>query len=93
MIGKTADLREPGALKPGERELDLPNLNDPKANWAQNSSRLREAMSEGKPIRDASAEPLGKRQTGQKHRVLEGRAKPVRKSRLVIPRRLLVSAI
>jgi RHS repeat-associated protein len=58
VIGKMADLNNPGALKPSERELDLPNLNDPKLNWAQNSSRLREAMSEGKPIRDASAEPF-----------------------------------
>jgi RHS repeat-associated protein len=58
VIGKMTDLKETGALKPGERELDLPNLNDPRANWAQNSSRLREAMSEGKPIRDASAEPF-----------------------------------
>lgn len=58
MIGKMADLDRPGAVPRGERQLDLPNLNDPKLKWAQNSSRLREAMSEGKPIRDASAEPL-----------------------------------
>jgi len=58
VIGKKTALDQPGTIRPGERELDLPNLNDPKANWAQNSSRLREAMSEGKPIRDVSAEPL-----------------------------------
>jgi RHS repeat-associated protein len=56
VIGKMADLNK--GLGPGERELDLPNLSDPKLNWAQNSSRLREVMAEGNPIRDASAEPL-----------------------------------
>jgi len=56
VIDKMADLNK--GLGPGERQLDLPNLNDPKLNWVQNSSRLREAMAEGKPIRDASAEPL-----------------------------------
>ncbi len=40
---------------PGERTLDQPDLGDPKANWAQNSSKLREAMSGGNPIRDVSA--------------------------------------
>jgi hypothetical protein len=45
-------------LGPGERTLDLPDQGNPQANWAQNSSKLREAMSEGQPIRDASAEPL-----------------------------------
>jgi RHS repeat-associated protein len=58
VIGKMADLNGQGALRQGERQLDLPNLNNPKANWAQNSGKLREAMSEGKPIRDASGEPL-----------------------------------
>ncbi len=55
VIGKMEDLGELGA---GERALDLPNRGSPKANWAQNSSRLRQAMNEGKPIRDASAGPL-----------------------------------
>jgi RHS repeat-associated protein len=50
VIGKMADLDRPGTMQPGERQLDLPKLNDAKANWAQNSSKLREAMSEGKPI-------------------------------------------
>jgi hypothetical protein len=58
VIGKQVHLDTPGTVRPGERQLDLPNLNNPKGNWAQNSSRLREAMSEGKPIRDVSAEPL-----------------------------------
>jgi len=55
VIAKMGDLKKPGELKPGERELDLPDLGNPKDNWAQNSGRRREAMSEGKPIRDASA--------------------------------------
>jgi len=48
VIGKKPTLDQPGTIRPGERELDLPNLNDPKANWAQNSSKLRQAMSERK---------------------------------------------
>jgi hypothetical protein len=58
VLGKTADLEAPGALRPGEKTLDLPNLGNPKANWAQNSSKLRQAMSEGQPIRDVSTEPM-----------------------------------
>ena len=54
-IGKLQDLREPGTLKPGERTLTLEDLGNPKANWAQNASKLREAMREGKPIRDVSS--------------------------------------
>jgi RHS repeat-associated protein len=52
-IGKVADLNK--GLGPGEKTLDLPNQGNPKDNWAQNSSRLREAMSNGKPIHDVSA--------------------------------------
>jgi RHS repeat-associated protein len=52
-IGKVADLNK--GLKPGERKLDLPDQGNPKGNWAQNSGRLRQAMSEGKPIHDVSA--------------------------------------
>jgi RHS repeat-associated protein len=59
VIGKLADLGEPGAVGPGEHTLDLPDLGDPKANWAQNSSKLREAMSEGRPIKDVSAGKAG----------------------------------
>lgn len=32
----------------------LPDLGNPKANWAQNSGVLREQMALGQPIRDAS---------------------------------------
>ena len=60
VIGKMGDLKVPGAIRSGEQALvdDLIDLGGPKANWAQNSSRLREVMARGKPIRDASAEPL-----------------------------------
>ena len=56
VIGKQTLLDTPGTLRPGERTLDLAeDMGSPKANWAQNSGKLREAMSEGQPIRDASA--------------------------------------
>lgn len=42
-------------LQPGERTLELPKQPTPKENWIQNSSKLREAMRDGKPIRDGSA--------------------------------------
>jgi hypothetical protein len=58
IIGKLDDLKVPNALRPGERTIELRNLNDPKLNWAQNSSKLREAMRARKPIRDVSAEPV-----------------------------------
>ncbi len=58
VLGRTSELGE-GALGPGERTLNLPDLGDPKANWAQNSGRLREAMAEGKPIRDAHVDGAG----------------------------------
>jgi RHS repeat-associated protein len=58
VIGKLKDLNKSGALRQAERRLDLKELNNPKANWTQNASRLRQAMNEGKPIRDASAQPL-----------------------------------
>jgi RHS repeat-associated protein len=59
VIGKTFDLNKEGALRPGEQKLDLPNQGNPKANWIQNSSKLREAMAEGNPIRDASVNDDG----------------------------------
>ena len=36
-------------LKPGERQLELPNQGNPQANWTQNSGKLREAMRDGIP--------------------------------------------
>lgn len=60
VLGRTSELGE-GALGPGERTLNLPDLGDPKANWAQNYRRLREAMAEGKPVRDAHVDAAGNR--------------------------------
>ena len=57
VIGKTFDLSKPDALRPGESKLDLPNRGNPRTNWEQNASRLREAMRQGQPIRDASVNP------------------------------------
>jgi hypothetical protein len=53
VIGRVKDLQN---LKKGEKSLldRLPNQGSPKANWKQNSGVLREEMSKGKPIRDAS---------------------------------------
>jgi len=59
VIGKLADLKNLGA---GERTLldRLPNLGNPKANWLQNSSVLRQEWRLGQPIRDASVDATGK---------------------------------
>lgn len=56
VIGKLADLEE---LAAGERTLLdlLPDLGSPQANWAQNSSVLRQEMSLGNLIRDATVDP------------------------------------
>lgn len=59
VIGKMPELNKPGALKPGERQLVLPDMSNPKDTWAQNSNRLREAMAKGEPIRDASVDAAG----------------------------------
>ncbi len=59
VIGKMDDLNKPGALKKGEKLLDLPDMGSPKANWKQNASKLRKTMREGKPIRDASVTNKG----------------------------------
>jgi hypothetical protein len=53
VIGRVKDLKD---LQPHEKSLldRLPNLGNPKANWAQNSGILRQEMERGLPIRDAS---------------------------------------
>jgi hypothetical protein len=56
VIGKLDDLK-PSSLKPGEFVLDWTNKSGTKSNWQENSSLLRQAMSEGNPIRDASIVP------------------------------------
>jgi RHS repeat-associated protein len=58
VIGRTNDLQN---LGPDERSLldRLPDQGSPKANWDQNSSLLRQEMSLGLPIRDASPGDTG----------------------------------
>ncbi|PID64493.1 MAG: hypothetical protein CR962_01445, partial [Gammaproteobacteria bacterium] len=53
VIGRVKDLKN---LEQGERSLldRLPNQGSPKANWKQNSGVLRQEMTKGQPIRDAS---------------------------------------
>ena len=58
VIGKLQDLSKPDALRAGERVLNWANLTTEKQNWEQNSRLLREAMREGRPIRDASVNPM-----------------------------------
>jgi hypothetical protein len=50
-----------GRLRAGEQTLLkwLPDLGSPKANWAQNSSALRQIMRLGQPIRDATVDAMG----------------------------------
>ena len=57
VIGKLPDLTK---LAEGERTLILRNLGSFKANWYQNSSLLRQELSLGNPIRDASIDAAGK---------------------------------
>ena len=56
VIGRMDDLRAPGAIRSGEYTIAdrLPNLGNPKANYYQNMSVLREEMRNGIPIRDLS---------------------------------------
>ncbi len=53
VIGRVKDLQN---LKKGEQSLlnRLPNKGSAKANWKQNAGVIREEISKGKPIRDAS---------------------------------------
>ena len=53
VIGKMKDLETIGTKEIRVADY-LPNKGDPKLNWQQNSSILRQVMNEGKPIRDAS---------------------------------------
>jgi hypothetical protein len=59
VIGKMADLTKPEAIQPGEYPVVdlLPDMGSPQANWQQNASVLRQIMSKGNPIRDASIDP------------------------------------
>jgi hypothetical protein len=59
VIGKMANL---GALRVGEQTLLhwLPDLGSVAANWKQNSGVLRQIMSLGRPIRDATVDAMGR---------------------------------
>lgn len=63
VIGKLDDLKSVGKK---EHTLlnKLPNKGSPKANWKQNSGVLRQEMSKGLPIRDASAYNYSATNTG-----------------------------
>lgn len=60
VIGRRSALAEADALKAGEYKIEweskIPNW---KAEWKENSGRLRQAMGQGKPIRDASPGDTG----------------------------------
>jgi hypothetical protein len=58
VIGKLKDL-EAGSLRAGERALNWAEKATPQLNWQENSKLLREAMAEGRPIRDASVDAFG----------------------------------
>ena len=59
VIGKVKDLQSVGNDE--YTLLDrLPDQGSPKANWAQNSSVLRQEMRRGVPIRDASVDSNGR---------------------------------
>lgn len=54
VIGRKADLATPGSLSSSEKALTWEAKPDTKSNWKENSSQMREAMAQGRPIRDAS---------------------------------------
>jgi len=54
IIGKLKDVSKPVGWETGDHTLHLPNLGSVKQNWKQNSGRLREAINDGKSIRDTS---------------------------------------
>jgi len=57
VIGKLKDL-DPATLKRGEFALEWLNKGSGKSNWQENSRLLRETISEGRPIRDASVDAV-----------------------------------
>ena len=63
VIGKMADITAPDAIGASERTLlsQLPDQGNEAANWAQNQEVLLNEMRSGRPIRDASVDPM----TGQ----------------------------
>ena len=57
VIGKLKDL-DPATLQRGEFPLEWLNKGSDKSNWQENSRLLREIISENRPIRDASVNPV-----------------------------------
>ncbi|MGH8525048.1 MAG: RHS repeat-associated core domain-containing protein, partial [Gammaproteobacteria bacterium] len=54
VIGRGADLDNPGTLGPGEFKLSWPPAGSAKSEWKMNSGLLRQEMRNMRPIRDAS---------------------------------------
>jgi hypothetical protein len=58
VVGKLKDLHAPNAITTDEYILGWPNRGSPQANWHENAGLLREAIDAGRPIRDASVNPV-----------------------------------
>jgi len=59
VIGKLKDVGKADGWRTGDHTANLPDRGSTKANWQQNSSELRAAESNGKPIRDVSSDANG----------------------------------
>jgi len=59
VIGKLKDVGKADGWRIGDHTPNLPDRGSTKANWQQNSSELRAAESNGKPIRDVSSDANG----------------------------------
>lgn len=62
VISKWDDkVKDVSGKRPGERSLKSDDKGSPKANWKENSSKLRKETNTGNPIRDAHVNENGKR--------------------------------
>ena len=59
VIGKLKDVGKADGWRTGDHTANLPDRGSTKANWRQNSSELRAAERNGKPIRDVSSNANG----------------------------------
>jgi RHS repeat-associated protein len=59
VIGKLKDVSKADGWRTGDHTPNLPERGSTKANWQQNSSELRAAENNGKPIRDVSTDANG----------------------------------
>jgi hypothetical protein len=59
VIGKLKDVSKADGWRTGDHTPNLPERGSMKANWQQNSSELRAAENNGKPIRDVSTDANG----------------------------------